>query len=71
MYYHLPLKKCVVIHINKHFSNTHECVVPGVVEIGQEAWRRNLNVINVFSLCHYYHPLEKDVALHLNKLEFQ
>ena len=50
MYYHLPLKKRVVIHINKHISNTHECVVPGVVEIGQEAWRRNFNVINVFSL---------------------
>ena len=26
-------------------------------------------VVNVFSLCSYYLPLTKDMALHLNKLE--
>ena len=33
-------------------------------------WRRFLNFVSVLSLFHNYLPLEKDVALHLKKLEF-
>ena len=34
-------------------------------------WRRRfLKFVNIFSLFHKYLPLEKDGALHLNKVEF-
>ena len=44
-----------------HFSQ--ECFVP--------VWPQKIfkNFLNVFSLFHYYLPLEKSEALHLSKLE--
>ena len=40
------------------------------LKLAQWFWRRRfLNFVNVFSLFHYYLPLEKSGALHLNKLE--
>ena len=42
-----------------------------LVEIGPVVLEKKiLNFVNVFSLFHNNLPLEKDVALHLNKLEF-
>ena len=40
------------------------------LKFAQWFWRRGfLNFVNVFSLFCYYLPLEKGIALHLNKLE--
>ena len=42
-----------------------------LVEIGPVVLKKKifLNFVNVFSQFHYYLPLEKGGALHLNKLE--
>ena len=43
----------------------------GLLKLTLWFWRgRFLNFINVFFLFHYYLPLERGMALHLNKLEF-
>ena len=50
---------------------TQECFVPTLVEIGPAILENKiLKFVNVFSLFRYYLPLEKGVALHLNKFEF-
>ena len=42
-----------------------------IIKLGNWFWRKRLsNVDNVFLLIWYHLPLEKGVALHLNKLEF-
>ena len=45
----------------------------GLLEIGpvvlEKILRRFLDVVNVFSLFHNYLPLDKGLALYLNKLE--
>ena len=49
----------------------HGCFVPSLVEIGLVVLEKRIFIfINVFSLFRSYLPLEKDRALHLNKLEF-
>ena len=46
------------------------CFVPRLVEIGPVVLEKKfLNFTNVLSLFRNYLPLEKDMALHLNKLE--
>ena len=46
--------------------NTQGCFVPSLVEIGPVVLEK---FINVFSLFHYYLPLEKGVVPYLNKSE--
>ena len=63
----------MVLHLNKLESPscTQGCTVGGLVKIGPWFWRRRfLNFVNVFLLFCNYLPLEKDGALHWNKLEF-
>ena len=50
---------------------TQGCFVPSMVKIGQVVLEKKIfKFINAFSQFHNYLPLEKGVALHLNKLEF-
>ena len=44
--------------------------MPSLVEIGPVALDTSFNFLNVFLLFRNYLPLEKDRALHLNKLQF-
>ena len=49
---------------------TQRCFVLSIVEIGRQVLERKiLKFVNVFSLFHYYLPLEKGRALHLKKHE--
>ena len=49
---------------------TQGCFVSSLVKLAPWFWRRRfLNFVNVFLLYHNYLPLEKDVALPLNKYE--
>ena len=71
-YMYLPLKKDVAHHLNKLDSPSSKDALCQVwLKIAQWFWRRFLNFVNVFLLFHNYMylPLEKDVALHLNKLD--
>ena len=69
--YYLPLKKGGPLHGNKLESSSHKDALPQVwLKLAQWFLRRRFfNFINVYSLFHYYFPLEKGRALHLNKLE--
>ena len=48
---------------------TQGCFVPSLVEIGSVVLEKNIFSSIYFLLFHNYLPLEKDGALHLNKLE--
>ena len=49
---------------------TQGCFVLSIVEIGRQVLERKIfKLVNVFSLFHYYLPLEKGMALYLNKHE--
>ena len=69
--YHLPLKEDRAVHLNKLDSPSAKdnfCQV--WLKLTQWFWRRRvLQIVNVFLQFHYFLPLKKDRALHLNKLE--
>ena len=69
--YYFPLKKGLAIHLNKHESPSSKDTLCQVwLKLGQWFLRRRfLNILDRNLLFRYYLPLEKDVALHLNKLE--
>ena len=73
--YNLPLIKGVVLHSNKFKSPLPKdalCQLQVWLNMAQWLWRKRfLKVVNTFSLYIYYLPLEKDVVLHLNKVESQ
>ena len=60
-----------VLHLNKLESPSPKDALWQVwLKMAQWFWRRRfLNFVNVFSLFRNYLPLEKGMALHLNKLE--
>mgnify|MGYP003691681831 CR=1 FL=1 len=68
---YLPLEKGGVLHLKKLESPTpKDASCQFWLKLAQ--WfcrRRYLNFVNVFSLFHYYLPLEKGGALHLNRHE--
>ena len=61
----------VAYHLNKCESLfTQECFCQVWLKLALRIWRRGfLNLVNVFSLFRYCLLLEKNVTLHLNKLE--
>ena len=61
----------LVLHLNKLESpSTKDVLCQDWLKLAQWFWRRRfLNFVNVFLLFPIYIPLEKAVALHLNKLE--
>ena len=60
----------MVLHLNKLESPSPKDALCQVwLKLAQRFWRRFFNFDNVFSLFHNYLPLEKERALHLNKLE--
>ena len=68
---YLPLEKGGTLHLKKLESPSPKDALYQVW-LGLAQWfciRRSFNFINVFSLFPNYVPLEKGVALHLNKLE--
>ena len=69
--YYLPSKKDVALHLNKLKSTLPKDALCQVwLKLAQWFWRRRfLNILNRNLLFRYYLPLEKGVALHLNKLE--
>ena len=66
-----PWKYGKALNLNKPESPSPKDALCQVwLKMSQWFWRRRfLNFVNVFSLFHNYLPLEKGVALHLNKLE--
>ena len=70
-HYYLPLEKDRAFHLNKHNLTSLKYALCQVwLKLAQWFLReRFLNLFNVFTLFHYYLPLEKDGALHLDKLE--
>ena len=68
---YLPLEKGGALHLNKLESPSPKDALCQVwLKLAQWFWRRRFfNFVNVFSLFHYYLPLEKSRALLLNKLE--
>ena len=64
-------EKLLVLHLKKlKFPSPKDALCQGWLKLAQWFWRRRfLNFVNVFSLFHYYLPLEKGGTLHLNKLE--
>ena len=69
---YLPLEKSGALHLNKHESpSTNDALCQVWLNwpsgSGEEVF---FNFVNVFSLFHNYLPLEKGMALHLNKLEY-
>ena len=70
--YYPPLKEDVTLHFNIFESPLYKDTLCQVW-LKLAKWflrRRFLKVVNVFSLCGYYLPLKKCMALNLNKFEF-
>ena len=66
-----PLGKGRALHLNKLESPSPKDALCHVwLKMAEWFWRRFFNFVNVFSLFCNYLPLEKGVALHLNKLEY-
>ena len=64
------MEKLVVLHLNKLESPSLKDALCQVwLKLALWFWRRFFNFFNVFSLFHYYLPLEEGRALHLNKIE--
>ena len=60
----------MTIHLNKFESPLPKDTLCHVwLKLTQWFWRRFLNIFNIIFLFCYYLPLDKGVALHLNKLE--
>ena len=68
---YLPLEKAGALYLNKLESPSPKDALCQVwLKLAQWFWRRRFfNFVNVFLLFRNYLPLEKGVALHLNKLE--
>ena len=67
----LQLKKGVALHLNKlEFPASKDALCQVWLKLVLWFKSRFLRFINVFLLLHNYLPLEKGVALHLNKLEY-
>ena len=67
---YFPLEKGGALHLNKHESPSPKDALCQVwLRLAQWFWRRFVNFVNLFSLFRYHLPLERDGALHLNKLE--
>ena len=65
-----PLEKGWALHLtNTELLSAKTDLCQVWLKLAQCVWRRFLNIVNVFLLFRYYFPLEKGVALHLNKLE--
>ena len=56
-------------NINLESPSAMDALCQDWLKLAQLFWRRFFNFVNVFSLFCNYVPLEKDGALHLNKLE--
>ena len=70
--YYPSLKEDVTLHFNTFESPLHNDTLCQVW-LKLAKWflrRRFLKVVNEFSLCGYYLPLKKCMALYLNKFEF-
>ena len=67
----LTFQNLLVLHLNKLESPSSKDALCQVwLKLAQWFWRRGFfNFVNVFSLFLYNLPLEKDRALHLNKVE--
>ena len=61
----------LVLNLNKlEFPSPKDALCQDWLKLAQWFWRRGFfNFVNVFSLSQNYLPLEKDRALHLDKLE--
>ena len=70
--YYLSLEKGVAFQLNKIESPLPKDILCHVrMKLAKRLWRRRfLNFFNRNLLFRYYLPLEKSVALHLNKYEF-
>ena len=67
---YLPLERDRALHLNILESPSPKDALCQVqLKLAQRFWRRFFNFVNVFLLFLNYLPLEKDVALLLNKLE--
>ena len=68
---YLPLEKGGALHLNKLKSPSAKDALRQVwLKLAQWFYRRRfLNIFNLILHFRYYLPLEKGVALHLNKLE--
>ena len=67
---YLPLARSVALHLNKpEFPSSKDALCQLWLKFAQWFWRRFLNFVNVFLLFCNYTPLEKGMALHLNKIE--
>ena len=68
---YLPFGKCVALHLNKLESPLpRDTLCQFWLKLAQWFWRRRFfNFVNEFWLFHNYLGLEKDRALHFNKLE--
>ena len=69
---YFPLERDVALHLYKRkFPSPKDALCQIWLKLGQQFWRRRfLNFVNVISQFHNYLPLEKGVALHLNKCKF-
>ena len=68
--YYLPLEKGVALHFNKLESPSPKDALCKVwLTLAQWIWIRRILNFMYFSLFRNYLPLEKNGALHLNKLE--
>ena len=68
---YLPFEEDLPLHLNKlEFPSPKDDLYQVWLKLAQWFWRRRfLKNFSVFLLFRYYLPLEKGVALHLNKLE--
>ena len=68
--YYLPLENGMTLYLDKLESPLPKDALCQVwLKLAQWFWRRFFNIFNIILLFHYYLPLEKGVALYLNKLE--
>ena len=69
--YNLPLKKGVAFYLNKNESSPSKNALCHVwLKFAKRFWRKRLlNIFKIIKFFHYYLPLDKGVALYLNKLE--
>ena len=68
--YHLPLKKGVVLHLNRLESPSPKYNLCSVwLKLALWFWRRFLNLIKVFFAIFLLSPLRNGGTLYLNKLE--
>ena len=68
---YFPVEKGVSLHLHKlGFPSSKDALCQVWLKLAQWIWRRRFfKFVNVFSIFHNYLPLEKGIALHLNKFE--